>query len=557
MQRTPEFATLAGQTREYNNRLEEFTEERFKEDFDTCKEFHSRATSLLEDSNSDNDKSNLEFFIAEVSTFIDGFSHGGFYFPINFRSGPQVDFQKLTAWASPTSLEDYEDLLARYRQLPKYMEQTMEMMRSGMAKNITAHLASMEAVPGQIESHLTGEVEESVLFKPFRDLQSKRNFSQTEVKRLQAGAKAIIKSEIRPAFKKLLRFISEEYQPSCRTNIAASSLPGGQFYQACIRFHTTTNFTAEDIHALGISEVANIEAEMRKVIEELQLNLTVKEFFSTLRNDPANYFGSGEEVLSAFNTTINEKILAKLPTLFKRIPSMRLEIVEESNPEASAASYIAGTEDGSRPGRFYVNTAKYASQSRHGVATLVLHEAYPGHHLQGAYLQGDKYPTFRKVMEDRAYSLAPSRFPINTAYAEGWALYSETLGYQLGLFDDPMARFGHLNAMIFRACRLVVDTGLHAFGWSRERAIEYMLEHTARSRDNIEREVNRYITWPGQALGYKIGQLKISELRQRAETHLKESFDIKDFHEVILESAGPLSIVEKKVEEWMKAVMAK
>jgi len=381
--------------------------------------------------------------------------------------------------------------------------------------------------------------------------------SQSEVKRVQAAAETIIKSEIRPAFRKLLRFISDEYQPSCRPNIAASSLPGGQFYQACIRFHTTTNFTAEDIHSLGISEVANIEAEMRGVIEELDLDLTVKEFVSKLRNDPANYFGSGEEVLSAFNRTINDKILAKLPTLFKRIPSMRLELVEESNPEASAASYIAGTEDGSRPGRFYVNTAKYASQSRHGVATLVLHEAYPGHHLQGAYLQGDRYPTFRKVVEDRAYSLAPSRFPINTAYAEGWALYSETLGYQLGLFDDPMARFGHLNAMIFRACRLVVDTGLHAFGWSRERAIEFMLEHTARTRDNIEREVNRYITWPGQALGYKIGQLKISGLRQRAETQLMEKFDIKDFHEVILESAGPLSIVEKRVEEWIKSTMAK
>jgi len=370
---------------------------------------------------------------------------------------------------------------------------------------------------------------------------------------LQAGAKATIKSEIRPAFRKLLRFILEEYQPSCRTNIAASSLPGGKFYKACIRFHTTTNFTAEEVHTLGKREVANIEAEMRAVIEELQLNLTVKEFFSKLRNDPANYFGSGEEVLSAFNTTINDKILPKLPMLFKRIPSQRLELVEESNPEASAASYIAGTEDGSRPGRFYVNTAKYSSQSRHGIATLVLHEAFPGHHLQGAYLQGDRYPTFRKVMEDRAYSLAPSRFPINTAYAEGWALYSETLGYQLGLFDDPMSRFGHLNAMIFRACRLVVDTGLHAFGWSRERAIEYMLEHTARTRDNIEREVNRYITWPGQALGYKIGQLKISELRQRAEMQLKDNFDIKDFHEVILESAGPLSIVEKRVDEWIKA----
>eukprot|EP00088_Acartia_fossae_P029105 TRINITY_DN2991_c1_g1_i3.p1 TRINITY_DN2991_c1_g1~~TRINITY_DN2991_c1_g1_i3.p1 ORF type:complete len:293 (+),score=91.53 TRINITY_DN2991_c1_g1_i3:1-879(+) len=283
-------------------------------------------------------------------------------------------------------------------------------------------------------------------------------------------------------------------------------------------------------------------------------NLTLEEFTEFIRNDKSNFFNSPQELLDAFKDIIDNKIEPRILDIFHQKPATELEIVEvpPSNPDAPAAFYIAGTPDGSRPGRLYVNTNKYDSQPRYEMISLTLHETIPGHHLQGSYmLERKDWPTFRKVMEDRIYSQVPSRFPINTAYTEGWGLYSESLGFDLDLYTNPLDRYGHLSEEIFRACRLVVDTGMHALGWSREEAVQYMLQHTAASEPNIRGEIDRYITWPGQATGYKIGQLKLKQLRNLAETELGDRFNIKDFHEIVLESAGPLNILEEQINDFI------
>lgn len=356
----------------------------------------------------------------------------------------------------------------------------------------------------------------------------------------------------------LATFLEEEYLPACRREIAVTSLPGGkELYKACLRFHTSTSMTAEEIHAKGVEEVARIEGEMREVIKELGLTTSLSAFIEQLREDKANFFPTKEELLAAFDTIIRKRVEPQLGKIFHNMPVKGvLEITEAPLADYPAAFYIAGTPDGARPSKLFVNTHKFDSQPRYEMVSLSLHEAMPGHHLQGDYIQRDDWPEYRKVMEDRAYSQAPTRFPINTAYVEGWGLYSETLGQELGLYTDPMDRYGHLSEEIFRACRLVVDTGMHALGWSREEAVDYMLAHTAASKENIVGEVDRYVTWPGQAVGYKIGQLKLLELRRGAEAALGQAFDLRDFHEVVLRAAGPLHLLQRKVEEYIRRKQA-
>eukprot|EP00092_Neocalanus_flemingeri_P033659 GFUD01036590.1.p1 GENE.GFUD01036590.1~~GFUD01036590.1.p1 ORF type:complete len:569 (-),score=216.01 GFUD01036590.1:72-1778(-) len=552
MKQSPEFGTMVG-CKEYNDVLETFTEERFEEDFKSCNKFVERAKELLKTTTDPTDCLNLEFFIAEVSTYTDGYHLKGFYFPINYMEGVHIDFQRLPEWATPGCVKDYEDLLARYRAFPVYAEQIVAMMRIGVKKQMTNHAVSMKGVVDQCKEHGLAVAEETAFYKPFMEAD---NIEKTEKERLQNDAKDAIKQCVQVGFMKIAEFLADEYLAACRPQIAATSLPGcgPEFYKACLKFHTSTDLTAEEIHQKGVQEVARIEGEMKEIMKELGMDMPLTDFMECLRKDKANFFSSAEELLDTFSTIIHDRINPNLTKIFHFCPKSKLEITEAPMADYPAAFYIAGTEDGARPGKLFVNTFKYASQPRYEMVSLALHETNPGHHLQGSYmLEKEGMPQFRKVMEDRVYSQAPSRFPINTAYVEGWGLYSETLGHDLGLYDDPMDKYGHLSEEIFRACRLVVDTGMHALGWSMEQAVEYMMEHSAASKENIVGEVNRYVTWPGQAVGYKIGQMKIIELRRRAEQALGDKFDIKQFHEVVLRAAGPLNILERQVDQFIKS----
>jgi len=353
----------------------------------------------------------------------------------------------------------------------------------------------------------------------------------------------------------LINFLKSKYLKSTRKDIGVGSI-SDTFYPACLKFHTDTNLTALEVHNIGLREVARIEKEMKKILlDQGYTGATLKQLINKVMKDPANYYNSKEELLEAVKDIIENKINPRILEMFKTKPKSKLEILEKSASQinSSAATYKTGTADGSRPGRFYVNTHQYRSFPKFSLRALCLHESNPGHHLESSYsLARTEWPKFRTITEDRIYSQTPSRFPLNTAFAEGWGLYSENLGYDLGLYEHPMDKFGHLSYDMYRATRLVVDTGIHALNWTQEQAVQYMLQRNAQTEGKIRREVRRYITWPGQATAYKIGQLKILELRKKAEEQLGDKFDLKEFHEIILSSKGPMNLVEERVNRYIE-----
>merc|ERR1719312_317290 len=557
MERSPEFSTFAG-NKNFNSKLENFTKDRFTEDLGSSKNFIGRAEALKNETVDEEKLQNLQFFTAEVQTFVDGYEFNGFYFPISYLEGVQVDFQRLAEWTNYDTQKDYEDTIARYNSLDTYIDQVIMMMRKAVEEGQTNNNASMTGVIEQCKAHLNNVIEETVFYEPFKNLSM---FNESSQDQLRAGAIEAIASVIQPSFQNLLNFLEDEYIPKSRSSLAVSSLPGNgqEFYKACLKFHTSTDLTAEEIHRKGQDEVTRIETEMRKIVLETGYeNLTLPEFTEMIRNDPKNFFSPADELLNAFHDIIENKIDGHLLEIVHKKPSTALKIVgmPPSMTDAPAAFYTAGSLDGSRPGVLYVNTNKFNSQPRYEMVSLSLHETNPGHHLQGSYsLAQEDWPIFRKVMEDRIYSQAPSRFPINTGYVEGWGLYSETLGFDMGLYDDPLDRFGHYSTEYFRACRLVVDTGMHALDWTQEEALQFMLAHTAASEASLRAEITRYITWPGQATAYKVGQIKILELRKMAEDELGDNFDIREFHEIVLKSVGPLYILEEQVDAYIKSNM--
>jgi len=548
LRRSPEFSTQAG-CKEHNSKLEAFTEKRFAEDNDSCAVMKATAVELLNLTEDKGLKLNIRFLISELDTFINGYPFKGFHFPINYMEGVQVDFEKLIEWGSFDTKQDYLDLINRFKAFDNLADQIITVMKGAQTLGQVNHAVSMAGTVDQCDTHVNKPSRETVFYEPFKNM---KNVAPEETEALQNSAAEAIKTFVQTGFKKISNFLATEYIPASRPEIAASSLPvnGADYYKACLAFHTSTNMTAQQIHDTGLKEVERIEKEMKEIIAEMKYDLTLPQFIEKIRNDKANFFSSASELLAAFKDIIENKIEPNILNIFHNKPTTKMEIVEvpPSTPNFPAAFYISGTADGKRPGRLYVNTNKYSSQPRYEMISLALHESIPGHHLQGSYmLEKKEWPLFRKFMEDRIYSQSPTRFPINTAYTEGWGLYSESLGFDLNLYTNPIDSYGHLSEEIFRACRLVVDTGMHALGWTREEAVQYMLAHTAASESNIRGEIDRYITWPGQATGYKIGQLKIKELRQRVETELGDKFNIKDFHEIVLESAGPLDILEEQI----------
>jgi len=350
----------------------------------------------------------------------------------------------------------------------------------------------------------------------------------------------------------LLNFIEEFYHDRVREDPACKAVRNGQaVYEHCLRFHTSTEKTPQEIHDLGLQEVARIEGRFQKeVLDVIGFTGTFKEFASSLKGDPSNFYTSEDDLIDGYRTLV-EQIRELLPKLFGRLPQMPLEVVKKKS--GPAAYYFAGTPDGKRPGRFYVNVTLLETRAKYEMPALALHEGIPGHHLQGAIaLENQELPGFLRYIEDRRYEFCPARRPLYAAYLEGWALYCEALGEEMGIYTTPKQLFGRLSTEMMRAVRLVVDTGIHHFGWSIERAIEYMEEKTGMATSECESECHRYAAWPGQACAYKVGQLAIEEVRRRVEAALGESFDVKAFHELVL-GAGPvpLHILSQRADTWL------
>jgi uncharacterized protein (DUF885 family) len=400
----------------------------------------------------------------------------------------------------------------------------------------------MEKLLPQLEAMIVAEPEESLFYAPLRKFPE--TISVPEQQRLTAAYSKKISGTVVPAYARMRDFVRDEYLPKARDSVAWTALPDGEaWYEFAVREHTTTDMSPDEIHELGLSEVGRILGEMDGVRRQVGFEGDLEAFFTHLETSPEFYFTRGADLVRGYNE-IKRRIDAQLPRLFSVLPKADYEVreVEAFRAQSSAgAFYQQPSADGSRPGIFYVNTYNLKAQPKFGMETLSLHEASPGHHFQISIQQElEDVPRFRRFGGDY------------TAFVEGWALYAEYLGKELGLFTDPYQWFGRLNDEQLRAMRLVVDTGLHSKGWSRERAIKYMLDNSTLAETDVVSEVERYIAWPGQALGYKVGDLHIQALRRRAEQELGEKFDIRDFHrEVLGDGAVPLSVLDAKIDRWI------
>ena len=438
--------------------------------------------------------------------------------------------------------KDYENWLRRLDGLAVWMDQAIVNMRQGAARGVVQPRAVMEKVLPQLDAMIVERVEDSQYWGPVRQFPDTVPAADRE--RLTAAYRQTLETRLLPAYRRLRAFVVDEYLPKTRPSVAWTALPDGEaWYALFVQEHTTTTLTPEEIHALGLSEVARIRGEMDRVRERVGFTGDLEAFFTHLETDPKFYFTRGEDLLAGYRE-LKTRIDAALPKLFSVFPKADYEVREvEAFRAASAAGayYQQPSADGSRPGIFYVNTYNLKAQPKFGMETLSLHEAAPGHHFQVAIQQElEGVPRFRRFGGDY------------TAYVEGWALYAEALGPELGLFTDPYQWFGRLNDEMLRAMRLVVDTGLHAKGWSREQAIRYMLDNSTMAESDVVSEVERYIAWPGQALGYKVGDLRIQALRRRAEAELGPRFDVREFHrEVLRDGAVPMDVLEAKIQRWI------
>jgi uncharacterized protein (DUF885 family) len=464
------------------------------------------------------------------------------YYELRAREGPQ----SLNETAETMPFEktaDYDTWLKRLAALPAYLDQYAALLRRAASEKRTQPRVIMDRVLPQLQMQTVDMPENSPFFERFK--QYTDAVPEADRQRLTAGARRVIADAVVPAYRRFTQVFRDEYLPACRETVGIRDTPDGPaFYANRARYHTTTNLTPAAIHAIGLKEVARNRAEMLAVMKEVGFSGTLQEFFQHLRTDPQFYYATPDELFRAYVYTA-KMIEPELPRLFGKLyrtPYGLRVIPATSAPNTTTAYYSGPSIDGKRPGYYYVNLYRPEVRPKYEMEVLTVHEAAPGHHLQVALAQEQTdLPKFR-------------RFYDVTAYAEGWALYSERLGYDLGLYKDPYSRFGQLTYDQWRAVRLVVDTGIHDMGWTRQQAIDYFLDNAAKTEADIVNEIDRYIAWPGQALAYKIGQLKILELRERAKTTLGDRFDIRAFHDTILATgAVPLEIVERTVDTWIEA----
>lgn len=463
---------------------------------------------------------------------------------LDMRSGPQHRHSMIETLPMQT-LQDLEDWLARLRDMPKQLTQYRALLSEGIEKNRTQAQIVMERVPAQIRGLLEGDTQDSPFFKAFEELPP--DISPADQARLRSAATSIIKDEINPAFEALLGFLDEEYLPAARAP-GIGSLPGGkQVYARLAQHFTTTDLTPDEIHEIGLAEVARIRGEMEAVIAEVEFDGDITAFNAFLRTDPQFYYDTPEALLEGYQA-VSKRLDPGLVKLFGKLPRAPYgvrPIPEEEAPDTTTAYYMRPAADGSRPGWYYVNLYQPEVRPKFEMEVLSVHESVPGHHLQIALAQElTGLPEFRRN----------GGF---TAFIEGWGLYSERLGYDMGLYQDPYSRYGQLVYDMWRAVRLVVDTGIHYFGWERQKAIDYFLDNAAKTETDIVNEIDRYIGWPGQALAYKMGQMKMLELRREAEAALGEAFDIRAFHDHLLGAgATPLDVLETRMDAWLAARLA-
>ncbi len=539
LKENPTFATYLGDHR-YDNWLEDVSSEAYEKRVDRIRQFLSELRRFNKPTKREN-QLNYDLFKRELALQIEGAKYHPYLLALTQQTGPHIDLPQLATYHPFKTLQDYVNYVSRLTQFRRVFDQTITNLKAGLEQKIVQPRNVVEKILPQLEAQSVSTPDKSELHKPIDQIPSEIPVDQAQ--RITTDVNDAIMNYVIPAYTKLLKFVREEYLPKSRIRPGIWSIPNGrEMYAYNIRLYTTTSLTPSQIHSLGKRELVRISKEIRAILRTVQFEGSPQQYNEALRKDKSNFYSTGEELLNGFKEIL-QKMDARLSEFFGRLPEAKYgfrEIEEWRADAAPAAYYYAPPEDRSRPGYFYVNTFKPETRPKYMMEALAYHEAVPGHHLQIAIQQElTNLPKFRR---NGGY----------TALVEGWALYAEFLSKEMGFYRDLLSDYGRLTAEAWRASRLVVDTGIHSLKWTRDQAIRFLKNNTASSEQDIVSEVDRYIAWPGQALAYKLGELKIRELRAKAEKRLKRLFDIRSFHDELLnDGALPLDILQVKMDRWV------
>ena len=535
----PEFATYVGDTR-YNDRLGDYSPEAVAKDVEHAKEQLKLFEAIDTTGFPDGDALNQKLMVRALREDIEGAQFNDWQMPVNQMNGPHLGLASMPRQMPFFSVKDYDNYISRLHQVPKALDQITSNMKLGMANHLMPPKFLLEKVAAEAQDIADATEDKSPFTQPLQKFPA--SISEAEQKRIREAVAKAVKTEVNPAYAKFAAFVKNDYAPRGRTEMGVWSLPNGDArYQFLVKRLTTTGYTPEQIHQMGLKQVAELDAQML-AIAKAQDYADIKSFNEHIRQDPKLHGTSGEQILGLYQH-YTDQMYTKLPQLFGRLPKTKLDVVPMEAfraPNEVPADYSPGTADGSRPGRINVNEYDPEHRLLLNVEAIGYHEGVPGHHLEFSISANlTDIPPFRK------YNYLP-------AYSEGWALYSERLGKDVGFYQDPYSEYGRLGNEMWRSIRLVVDTGVHYKHWTREQMVEYFRAHTAMDEPNIQTEVDRYIAWPAQALSYKMGQMEILALREQARQELGAKYDVKTFHDEVL-SAGPLplDVLHARVMEWI------
>jgi uncharacterized protein (DUF885 family) len=539
MRTSPIYASILGDKR-YNDKLDDFSQQAIDDNLAQTWHFLERFEAIDTTGFPEQEILNKELMVRDLKMGLEGARFKPWEMPVSQEGGIHIDAPQLVSVLSFTSVKDYEDYITRLTLLSRLFDQTTEQMRKGMAEGLMPPKILLEKVVTQANGIATTPVDQSPFLHPFDKFPDA--ISEADRKRLRDAGSAAVKDSVIPAYVKFTAFVRDEYAPKGRTEPGAWSLPdGAAWYAFRVKESTTTNLSPEEIHQLGLEQVKEIEARMIAVVNQLGYK-DMNSFKAAVDADPKLHAQSREQILDLYRK-YEDQMYAKLPQMFGRLPKAKLEVmpVEEfREKEASDAAYMDGAPDGSRPGHIMVNTGDFAKRTVLDIETTAYHEGVPGHHMQISIAQElPELPLFRQHEE-------------YTAYTEGWALYSERLGKEVGFYQDPYSYYGHLQDDMLRAIRLVVDTGFHYKHWTRQQVVDYFHAHSTIDEVSVQSETDRYMAWPAQALGYKIGQLEILKLRQYAKDQLGDKFDIRGFHDEVLSGGAiPMDVLSTRIHEWV------
>ncbi len=536
---SPIYASILGDKR-YNDQIDDFSQKAIDDDLEQTRVFLGRFEAIDTTGFPDQEVLNKQLMVRDLQMSLEGARFKPWEMPVNQASGIHIDAPQLVSILSFETVKDYEDYITRLKLLPRLFDQTTEQMRKGMAAGRMPPKILLEKVVTQSNGIATTPADKSPFAHPFEKFPDA--ISEADRKRLREAGLAAIQDSLLPAYVKFTAFVKDEYAPKGRPEPGAWSLPDGDaWYAFRVKESTTTNLSPEEIHQLGLQQVKEIEARMQAVQSQLGFK-DMASFKAAVDVDPKLHVHSREQILDLYRKYVDQ-MYTKLPEMFGQLPKAKVEVkpVEEfREKEASDAAYEDGTPDGSRPGHIMVNTGDFAKRTVLDIETTAYHEGVPGHHMQISIAQ--ELPTLPPFRQHEEY----------TAYVEGWALYSERLGKEAGFFQDPYSYYGHLMDDMLRAIRLVVDTGFHYKHWTRQQVVDYFHAHSPIDEVSVQSETDRYMAWPAQALGYKIGQLEILKLRQYAKDQLGEKFDIRSFHDEVLSGGAlPMDVLSTRIHTWV------